>query len=636
MPPDQRSVRCLSHDQLRALTSAAMRVSRYLDAPQDIEWTVRGTDVVLLQTRPITASATADPVGEWRIVWDNSNIQESFNGITSPLSFSYAVAVYDTVQRHSLRMIGVPEATLEEYRPVLRNMIGLVSGRVYYNINNWYRVLKLLPSFDRNKEDLEHIMGVEHPVDFVTDVSLSRGEKLRRLPYMLRVGARLGWKIHRRPALVGKFQTEIPQLISQLHAELAAAQSLQDVLALAERGLRVFDLWTVPTLNDFYMGTQSGRARRIVAKVAGDDDAEHIVAGLLGADEAVESLEPTRHLMALAKHIQNDPDLTEALTVGAPATAVAALRERSAYVAASLDDYLARYGDRLAGEQKLETVSLQDDPSFLAIALRNFVADEHLSPIDLQDRHLDRRAEFEREVIDKLTGRDRRKLRGVLRRVRSTVEARENMRFTRTRLLGAMRAIYTDAGRRMAAAGLLDDPRQIFYLTIDELHAHAEGRSVTVDLAALARQRYKEFTAYAAEEPPNQFETYGLPGTGRRVSPECAPATAETAVLRGIGCSPGIAEGELCVIRDPNDDVDVKGKIITAIRTDPGWGPLFPSAAAILVERGSTVSHSAILARELGIPAVVGIPGLIDAVRNGERVRLDGRTGTVERLELRQ
>ncbi len=634
VPPDQRCVRCLSHDQLCALTSAAMRVSRYLDAPQDIEWTARGTDVVLLQTRPITASATADPVGEWRIVWDNSNIQESFNGITSPLSFSYAVAVYDTVQRHSLRMIGVPEATLEEYRPVLRNMIGLVSGRVYYNINNWYRVLKLLPSFDRNKEDLEHIMGVEHPVDFVTDISLSRGEKLRRLPYMLRVGARLGWKIYRRPALVEEFQTQIPQLISQLHVELAAAQSLQDVLALAERGLRVFDLWTVPTLNDFYMGTQSGRARRIVAKVA--RDAEHIVAGLLGAEEAVESLEPTRHLMTLAKHIQDDPDLTEALTVGAPAAAVAVLRERSTYVAASLDDYLARYGDRLAGEQKLETVSLQDDPSFLAIALRNFVADEHLSPIDLQDRHLGRRAEFEREVMDKLTGRDRRKLRGVLRRVRSAVEARENMRFTRTRLLGAMRAIYTDAGRRMAAAGLLDDPRQIFYLTIDELHAHAEGRSVTADLAALARQRHEEFTAYAAEEPPNQFETYGLPGTGRRVTPKCARATAATAVLRGIGCSPGVAEGELCVIRDPNDDVDVKGRVITAIRTDPGWGPLFPSAAAILVERGSPVSHSAILARELGIPAVVGIPGLIDAVRNGERVRLDGRTGTVERLEVRQ
>ena len=340
--------------------------------------------------------------------------------------------------------------------------------------------------------------------------------------------------------------------------------------------------------------------------------------------------------MTLAKHIQDDPDLTDALTVGAPATAVAPCASARCTLPRHSTTTSTHYGDRLAGEQKLETVSLQDDPSFLAIALRNFVADHHLSPIDLQDRHLDRRAEFEREVMDKLTGRDRRKLRGVLRRVRSAVEARENMRFTRTRLVGAMRAIYTDAGRRMAAAGVLDDPRQIFYLTIDELHAYAEGRSRhrrSRGAGPAAVQGVHRLRCRGAAEPVRDLRP---PGTGRRVSPECAPATATTAVLRGIGCSPGIAEGELCVIRDPNDDVDVKGKIITAIRTDPGWGPLFPSAAAILVERGSTVSHSAILARELGIPAVVGIPGLIDAVRNGERVRLDGRTGTVERLEVRQ
>ena len=127
VPPDQRSVRCLSHDQLRALTSAATRVSRHLEAPQDIEWTVRGTDVVLLQTRPITASATADPVGEWRIVWDNSNIQESFNGVTSPLSFSYAVAVvrdrppadaaHDRRSRSDAR--GIPAGAAQHDRPRL-------------------------------------------------------------------------------------------------------------------------------------------------------------------------------------------------------------------------------------------------------------------------------------------------------------------------------------------------------------------------------------------------------------------------------------------------------------------------------------------------------------------------------------
>jgi pyruvate,water dikinase len=87
-------------------------------------------------------------------------------------------------------------------------------------------------------------------------------------------------------------------------------------------------------------------------------------------------------------------------------------------------------------------------------------------------------------------------------------------------------------------------------------------------------------------------------------------------------------------VRGPDDDLDVNGHVLTALRTDPGWAPLFPAASAILVERGSTLSHSAVLARELGIPAVVGVPGLLSIVRDGEVVRLDGSGGTVVRLEI--
>ena len=103
--------------------------------------------------------------------------------------------------------------------------------------------------------------------------------------------------------------------------------------------------------------------------------------------------------------------------------------------------------------------------------------------------------------------------------------------------------------------------------------------------------------------------------------------------LRGIGCSPGVVEGELHVIMRPDDDLAVNGKILTTLRTDPGWAPLFPSAAGLLIERGSTLSHSAVLAREFGIPCVVGVPGLLERVCHGDRVRLDGATGVVELLE---
>jgi pyruvate,water dikinase len=89
------------------------------------------------------------------------------------------------------------------------------------------------------------------------------------------------------------------------------------------------------------------------------------------------------------------------------------------------------------------------------------------------------------------------------------------------------------------------------------------------------------------------------------------------------------------IVRNAESDLALDGHILVAPRTDPGWAPLFPCAGGIIVERGSLLSHSAVLARELGLPAVVGIPGIVDMLRDGERVRIDGSAGTIERLDVR-
>jgi pyruvate,water dikinase len=90
---------------------------------------------------------------------------------------------------------------------------------------------------------------------------------------------------------------------------------------------------------------------------------------------------------------------------------------------------------------------------------------------------------------------------------------------------------------------------------------------------------------------------------------------------------------ETVVIRhDPGDGLSLGGQILAAPRTDPGWVPLFPSISGLLVERGSLLSHSAVVAREMGIPTIVGIRGITQMLEDGERIRMDGRAGTVERL----
>ena len=156
---------------------------------------------------------------------------------------------------------------------------------------------------------------------------------------------------------------------------------------------------------------------------------------------------------------------------------------------------------------------------------------------------------------------------------------------------------------------------------------------MTTDLKALAALRREEFDAYRQETnnmPADRFETWGLPYHRNRFQGRPTTTTvAEDGVLRGIGCSPGVVTKPVKVIRTPSEDARLDGEILVAERTDPGWVPLYPSVSGLLIERGSILSHSAIVAREMGIPTIVGILGLTSTLQTGQVVTMDGAAGTV-------
>jgi pyruvate,water dikinase len=162
-----------------------------------------------------------------------------------------------------------------------------------------------------------------------------------------------------------------------------------------------------------------------------------------------------------------------------------------------------------------------------------------------------------------------------------------------------------------------------------------EGASVQTQWKSLVAGRKEEFAAYEDDEPAHHFSTYGPVyhhNSFEYVGDQQVQESEE--LLKGIGCYPGVVEQPIKLIFSPEDELTLDGQILCTVRTDPGWAPLFPTAGGILVERGSTLSHSAVVARELGIPAVVNIPGLTKMMENGERVRMDGGKGTIERLDF--
>ena len=149
----------LTDEQVRAVAALVRAVSESLGGPQDIEWAWHDGELYLLQSRPITTlpvEADTAPIA----LWDNSNIVESYGGITLPLTFSVAREAYEEAYRHMGRTLGVSESTIGRNRRAYEQMIGLVRGRVYYNLLNWYRLLMLTPGFRYNATFMEQMMGV--------------------------------------------------------------------------------------------------------------------------------------------------------------------------------------------------------------------------------------------------------------------------------------------------------------------------------------------------------------------------------------------------------------------------------------------------------------------------------------------
>lgn len=630
----------LTDDQAVAVARLARDAAQVFGRPQDIEWAIKGDELFLLQSRPITTLLDlADPEGALNL-WDNSNITESYNGITTPLTFSFARYVYEGVYRQFCVIMRVPKAKIAANERTFARMLGLIQGRIYYNLLNWYRVLALLPGFTLNRRFMEQMMGVREslPDEVVGDLQQASGwdrfvDGLRGMRTLF--------------GLVGNYFTldrQIERFYLRLNEALAPPNPQFADMRLDELVTHYYKLeqqllsrWDAPLVNDFFAMIFHGAFRKLMEKWCGDANGMLSNDAIRGQGEII-SLEPAARVREMAKVAAVRPELAAVLREAPVAQALRVVRRYPEF-SALYDAYLEKFGDRCLEELKLESETLHDDPLVL---LRNIgeVA-RGASAASTPNADVSVAGEAEGKMCAALSGSPVRRwtLFWLMRQARKRVRNRENLRFERTRLFGMIRRLFLEAGRRLHAIGRLDDARDIFYVELGEILAFSDGTATSTDLRSLAALRKKEFGQYReGPVPANRFETRGpvyYAQTYRSNEPSGA-LEAGGEERKGLGCCPGVARGVARVVRDPKQARLTSGCILVADHTDPGWIMLFPSASGLLVERGSLLSHSAIVARELGIPAVISIPGLLDWLRDGDEVELDGAAGIVRRITTQE
>ena len=636
LPASQAREPCLGDAGVLQVAHLAIAAERHFGRPQDIEWTMAAGQLSLLQSRPITGlEQLPDPDGR-RAIWDNSNIIESYSGITTPLTFSFARRAYEYVYREFCRLMGVPQSRIEERSDMFGCMLGLIRGRVYYNLFNWYRLVAILPGYRFNRRFMEQMMGVRESLGDELATEVAKAEQGNRLVDALRLVVTLGGLLIAYAGLgrrIRRFYWRLDKALGHERPDLSRLRPDELVAYCRRLEQQLLTHWDAPIINDFATMIFYGVLRRLASNWIGDTTGT-LQNDLLSADQVMISAEPARLVRRMAEMAATEPALVEVLyeASGALPTVIAQYPE----FAHELDGYLARFGERCMEELKLESPTLHDDPSPLLRSIGQYALGIQAgrTPVTPEvETELRRQAEAQVEAALASQPLRRRIFQWVLASARLRVRTRENLRFERTRVFGRARMIVLELGKRLAALGCLAQPRDVFYLEWDELLGFVEGRATTTDLAGLVAVRQREFDAHAqAAAPAERFETHGILYRAHSFSPEQQVPLAEGDRCSGTGCCPGIVRGPVRVIRDPRQARVRPGEIIVAERTDPGWVMVFPAASGLLVERGSLLSHSAIVARELGLPTIVAIPGLTRWLQDGDWVEMDGASGIVVRI----
>lgn len=618
----------LNDSQINEISALLAQLQTALGAPQDIEFAYKNNELFLLQTRPIT-TLKKPAEGEY-MIWDNSNIVESYPGITTPLTFSFIEKMYEFVYRQLVGIFGVNKQEIEQHADVFANTLGLVRGRVYYNLLSWYKMLAMVPGYSINAESMERMMGVKERFELSENYQLSKSVARIRVAKMAFKMIKTHFALPKEHAHFMAHLNDVMKKYQAIDFEKCTPQEIIDHYKTFESSLLLE--WKAPLINDFFAMVWFGMLHKLCEKHMPNETNIHN--DLLCGSQDIISVEPIHRSMAIAKAVSENAEV-KVLFVEKSAAQIWQTLLGGAHpeIKQMIDDYINRFGDRCVGELKLETVSYAHNPALFVKVIQSYVLQGIVEVKNKGSIEEKIRSEAEQKRANAFKGKALKNawFSYVLRNTRRLVSNRENLRFERTRGFGMVRNMFRALGKQWKEAGFLLDESDVFYLKLEEIKNM--GAEFDRSLLLKIEERKAEFAAYRLQEiPQERFFTYGYNFTDEYIySLEKVEGAVEE--LKGIGCCPGIVKGKVRVVANPSEVDSLNGDILVTSSTDPGWVTLFPSASAIIVERGSLLSHSAIVSRELGIPCIVSVTGLLRTLKTGDVVVMNGSTGSIKKME---
>jgi phosphohistidine swiveling domain-containing protein len=530
---------------------------------------------------PLTGAWNDSLTGDF--LWSRNNYGEARPDVMTPLTWSVSKTFYEE------------NAFLPGY-----SMAGNICGRFYANISVMVSMLLAIgKDMESALSDLSGLLGkVPSGID-VPVIPLARSTLLRAMPRMIG----LGIKENRGGKKVPTFLATNPSWchhLEQCFLETSDGGSLlslwqteflpyfQDMIWIVGGGYKPFE--------------DSLKLKHKLAELVGEIDANALLSNLSTEEELMASMGP---VVGVSKVMHGEM---------------------------SREEYIRRYGHRGPREMELSAPRPAEDPTWLDQQIEEFSK----SPVDVDALLIDRRAEFDAawQRFEKRFPRQAQKMQRRVEAVGPAARMREEVRSETTRIYGTVRAWAIRAGE------LTGMGNGVFFLYLDELLALLSGDDVATQYISTRQETHSRYEAL----PPypmiirGRFDPFEwIADSNRRYDiydSTAAMPISTSNTINGFAGAAGRVEGLVRVLDGPEQGDQLQpGEILVAVTTNVGWTPLFPRAAAVVTDVGAPLSHAAIVARELGIPAVVGCGSATTLLHNGNRVLVDGGRGIVEILE---
>jgi len=580
---ETRDSESLTLEQLSVVHKQARNIEKFFGIPQDIEWCFFKSDIYILQSRPITKKILFEEE-----YFDSANIAESYSGIVLPLTCSFASRLYRQVYRDFLHKSGVSMKKINEHGYVFDELLGFYRGRMYYNMNNWYRMAQFVPGYKRNKRNFETMItsNLRKEIDSTIKPSL-----LLTVVYIPLVSIKVfffDWKSKR-----------FERYVSRHLAELSVVDT--ETMPL-EEALRMFDVlennllrkWYITLENDFFIMTYLG----LLEKYVSPEELQDIISFTSSGTGQVQAL------CDFSQHLKSIPELWSCVT---HKQGDVFFENLSSYpdLQEEYNRYVEKFGGRFANELKLETLGVEQDPNSFMTLLELY---SQYTPLSSSDSA---------HVKDR--GTTKFLYRYVLKRFKKYGSKREDFRLLRTNMYALNRKIFRRIGQIFTEQGIIDDLEDIFNLQVEQIFT-AINSPKAIDLKKIVAESKQKYQQYKKQTSPAHFIKIG------EVIQE---KEGDREQIDARGASPGRVTGRVRVFKEFEMPSDIDFDILVTKHTDPGWTSLIALSKGLIIEHGGVLSHASIVARELGIPAVIGVENATDIYVNGQTVELDGSNGTI-------